>query len=395
MLNIDACSVQIPKAKKEILNDDKLGKKRKIDEIEWDTIDLPKLTCKDKRYKLDYDEEVVNEFSRMINQGKNDKINSFDDIVIDLQASQMEIENYNEVYSNRNNYAKYYILSLIEMMRYEIEEDYNNKKVRELPLVAASLELINKSIKAKSGAFERNIKNLKKKSKEEMKAFKQKVNEKARKQMGKRREKLKKRMENKELGIEDQDDDLSNDASDYEPHDGLPEDDQDEEEVPEESSEDEKDHSKEIYFLNIDEKEYSPDIKKDAQKDDLWIFMRERINSTQKIKDINDFLFVRTWWHGLGKSSRIKVKLVGNKMEANLKLNEFKYAMRSVNISQYVNLINNLINFRDAKPNMYLDSVLHINNTSFFEPLLKCDKNIVTQIKEKYSKEFNLNMDQD
>ena len=395
MLNIDASSIPMPKKIEEVPIEANLGQKRKFNEIERDTIQLPQVQHRDKRYKNDYDEEAVIEFSRMINQGKNDKISCFDDIVIDLQLPQMEIDNFDDVYTNRDNYSKYYILSLIEMMRYEIEENYNNKRTKELPLVAASLELINKSAKAKSGVFQRNIKNLKKKSKEEMKAFKQKVNDKARKQMEKRRQKLKKKMENKEKGIEDDNDDSSNDVSDYEPHDGLPEDDQDEEEYNEESSEEEKDKSKEIYFLNIDEKEYSPDLKKDAQKDDLWIFMKERINSTQKIKDINDFLYVRTWWHGLGKSSRIKVKLIGNKADANLRLGEFKYAMRSTNISQYVNLINNLVNFRDAKPNKYLDSVLHISKTSFFEPLLVCEKNMVTQLKEKYSKEFNLNMDQD
>lgn len=76
-------------------------------------------------------------------------------------------------------------------------------------------------------------------------------------------------------------------------------------------------------------------------------------------------------------------------------MSEYKYVLRSINVGQYANLINNLIKFRDAEPNEYLDSVLYINKTTFFEPLMECDKNIVIPIKEYFSKQFNLNMDQD
>ena len=53
-------------------------------------------------------------------------------------------------------------------------------------------------------------------------------------------------------------------------------------------------------------------MKQDSQTDDLWIVMKERMISTQKLDDINDFIFVRTCWHGVGKSKSMKVKVVGS-----------------------------------------------------------------------------------
>ena len=133
---------------------------------------------------------------------------------------------------------------------------------------------------------------------------------------------------------------------------------------------------------------------KNAQKDDLWIFMKKRINNIQKLKDINDFIFVKTCWHGKGKSNKIKVKVIGNTEEIKSKLGDYKYALRSVNVGQYANLINNLISFRDGPPNKYLDSVLHINKTTFFEPLMELNKSEVIQMKDYFSRQFKLNSDQ-
>ena len=135
-------------------------------------------------------------------------------------------------------------------------------------------------------------------------------------------------------------------------------------------------------------------LNKDAQKDDMWIFMRERLVTTQKLKDINDFIFVKTWWHGLGKRSRIKVKLIGNPAIIKPKLSQYKFALRSINVGQYASLINNLINFRDSEPNLYLDNVLYINQTKYFKPLMELDRKDVIPTKEYFSSQFNLNMDQ-
>ena len=122
--------------------------------------------------------------------------------------------------------------------------------------------------------------------------------------------------------------------------------------------------------------------------------MRERLVTTQKLKDINDFIFVKTWWHGLGKRSRIKVKLIGNPAIIKPKLSQYKFALRSINVGQYASLINNLIYFRDSEPNLYLDNVLYINQTKYFKPLMELDRKDVIPTKEYFSSQFNLNMDQ-
>ena len=122
--------------------------------------------------------------------------------------------------------------------------------------------------------------------------------------------------------------------------------------------------------------------------------MKTRMNNTQKLKEVNDFIFVKTCWHGLGKSSKIKVKIIGNAEEIKGKMSEYKYALRSINVGQYANLINNLCSFRDAPPNEYLDSVLYINKTTFFEPLMELNKNEVHQMKDYFSEQFKLNLDQ-
>ena len=44
--------------------------------------------------------------------------------------------------------------------------------------------------------------------------------------------------------------------------------------------------------------------------------MKQRIISTQKLEDLNDFIYVRTCWHGVGKSRTMKVKLIGPKPES-------------------------------------------------------------------------------
>lgn len=122
--------------------------------------------------------------------------------------------------------------------------------------------------------------------------------------------------------------------------------------------------------------------------------MKNRMNTTQKLKDINDFIFVKTCWHGLGKANKIKVKVIGNPLEIKQKLSEYKYALRSINVGQYANLINNLISFRDAPSNKYLESVLYINKTKFFEPLMELEKEVVIRMKEYFSEQFSLNLDQ-
>jgi hypothetical protein len=485
LLNIDTGNEQNARTKEDLEFENMISKKRKFEQISSEEIQLPKREIKDKRYKYDLGEEDLMEISRLVNQSSNANLHHFEDIIIDLDAAPMEIENYEDVYRNRNNYTKYYSLALIDMMRHEIVEDYNNKKVKELPLVKASLEHIEKKAKSKTGIFDRKIKNLKAQSREKRKKYAKNLKQKTKKLMEKRKKKLSKKLYNKENGIkteseddsdpdseiergedieeaeygkeenyrppkpkrlkknasenssqndekdtiDDKDPSKSTDCSSLIPVDpsnskadietkeeqedeeddpldldeedvkeamgDLSEEETENEDAEEPSSDDEKDYSKDVFFLTIEENEYPPELRKDAQKADLWLFMKERMNTTQSLKEINDFIFIKTCWHGLGKSKKIKVKVVGNKSDVISKLKEYKYALRSINVGQYENLINNLIVFRDALPNKYLDSVLHINNTNFFEPLMKIEEEKVLEIKKYFSKQFNLNMDQD
>lgn len=359
-----------------------INRKRKFDQISSEEIQLPKKEIKDKRYKYDLGEEDLMEITRLVNQNSNANLHHFEDTIIDLDAAPMEIENYEDVYRNRHNYTKYYCLALIDMMKHEIIEDYNNKKGKELPLVKASLEHIEKKAKSKTGVFDRKIKNLKAQSKEQRKKYTENLKQKTKKLMEKRKIKLSKKLDNKDKGIKTESDDNSDSdpevekaedvdeaeygkEEDYRPPkpkrlkkntskdssqseqkdviDGesllrstdnsnlisvdqvdsrvdvetkeeqedeegiieLDEEDvkeamgdlnEEEKESQEEPSSDEsdKDYSKDVFFLIIEESEYPPELRKDAQKADLWLFMKERMNSTQNLKDINDFIYVKT-----------------------------------------------------------------------------------------------------
>ena len=116
------------KSEESLLLEAKLGEKRNRQEMEADTLIIPEPERKDKRYNYNFDDEGLAEISTMVIMNKNQNLDSFERAHIDLQAPPMEIENFNDVYLNRNNYSKYYVLSMLEMMKYDIEEDFNNKK---------------------------------------------------------------------------------------------------------------------------------------------------------------------------------------------------------------------------------------------------------------------------
>ena len=47
------------------------------------------------------------------------------------------------------------------------------------------------------------------------------------------------------------------------------------------------------------------------------------------------------------KEGKMRVSIIGNSRPANLKVDQFKYAFKSVNLSGFSSLIDNLIEFRN------------------------------------------------
>ncbi|CAI2366502.1 unnamed protein product [Moneuplotes crassus] len=464
-----------------------LGKRRTRDQMETDNLVLPSPTRLEKRANIHFNDEDIEEISRMVNVHSNENLESFERTIIDLQESPLDVENYNDVYRNRRNYSKYYILSLLEMLKYEIEEDFNNKKAREIPIISVSLDSVTKKKKKKGSTFQKKMKKLKKKTEKETKAYSENLQLKSKKQMESRNKTLEKKINAKETGAADPDTDSqeevqANDEDEeetYEPgtafksltkqkdlppvteeaeiqqentnpdqkdeqkegdtdstalanmikadkeqkkdaetieqeedeaegdiidHISIDEEDEllndSQDEDLDEDQEEEKTQSQtdenttDVFFLNIEEEEYPQALKKNAQKDDMWVLMKTCMNTTQKLKDINDFIFVKTCWHGLGKAKKIKVKVIGNPADIKPRMKEYKFAFRSINVSQYASLVDNLIAFRDGPKNRYLDSVLYINKTTFFEPLIECNRSDVVKMKDYFSQEFSLNRDQ-
>lgn len=81
----------------------------------------------------------------------------------------------------------------------------------------------------------------------------------------------------------------------------------------------------------------------------------------------------------------------------NIKYNypEYKYAIKSTNLSGYKTLLENLIEFRELK-NPYVDSILNIaNSKSKFKIIRPCDPNMVEQARMEICSAFKLNIDQE
>ena len=154
LLGVQPEEVEV-KPKEESLPEPEVGNKRKIDQIETDMIQLPSREISDKRYKIDISDEYIQEISLIASGGLTSNLKSFSSLYIDLSAPPVEIQDYIEIYKNRKNYSNAYIQSIIEMMKYQIEEDFDLKKQKELPMVAASLELVQKKARQRTGAFDK------------------------------------------------------------------------------------------------------------------------------------------------------------------------------------------------------------------------------------------------
>ncbi|TNV86292.1 hypothetical protein FGO68_gene3263 [Halteria grandinella] len=91
----------------------------------------------------------------------------------------------------------------------------------------------------------------------------------------------------------------------------------------------------------------------------------------------------------------MKVLVLGNPDEVKIRVDQYKFAIKSVNLSGFQSLIDNLIDFK-ARENPYVDSILSIKNAkSRFKVLKKCDPVLVEAVRLATCIQFRLNRDQE
>lgn len=77
----------------------------------------------------------------------------------------------------------------------------------------------------------------------------------------------------------------------------------------------------------------------------------------------------------------MRITIIGSTDEARIKVDQYKFAIKSVNLNGFSSLIENLIEFRE-KSNPYVDSMLSIKNSKAkFKVLQKCDPMLVEAVR--------------
>lgn len=115
--------------------------------------------------------------------------------------------------------------------------------------------------------------------------------------------------------------------------------------------------------------------------EDLWILMKRPMVTNQSLTDVSEMLFVKNLWHGHNKQMKIKVSIIGSVDEVRNKVDQYKFAFKSVNLNGFSSLIENLIEFRE-RSNPYVDSMLSIKNCkSKFKVIKKCDPMLVEAVR--------------
>lgn len=91
----------------------------------------------------------------------------------------------------------------------------------------------------------------------------------------------------------------------------------------------------------------------------------------------------------------MKVSIIGDSEAVKLKVDQYKFAFKSVNLLGFSSLIENLIQFRE-RSNPYVDSMLGIaNSKSKFKIIKKCDPLLVEAVRRATCLRFRLNHDQE
>ena len=294
----------------------------------------------------------------------NQQIKTFEDVLLDFQVKHPIYEfKREEVFKSREPYAGYFILAIIEMLKYAVKEDYENQKT-EIQLIPIALEYTKPSqSKVLQNA---QFKNIAKRIKD------RKANNKKRYQRGKQQGA--KALRDQQAALEDSSEESkSND-------DGMA------------SEEDSDNESPGSFYVRFKEA-VPPQVKKDMMVEDLWILMKRPMVTNQGLNDVTEVVFARAMWHSHNKQMKIKVAVLGSVEEAKIKVDQYKFAIKSVNLNGFSSLIENLIEFRE-RSNPYVDSMLSIKNTKAkFKVLQKCDPQLVEAVRQETCFHFKLNRD--
>lgn len=138
-----------------------------------------------------------------------------------------------------------------------------------------------------------------------------------------------------------------------------------------------------------------PLVKKDMACEDLWLLMKRPMVTNQNLSDVPDVCLARSAWHFHNKQQKMKVTIIGDSESLKFKADSFRYAFKSINLTSYSDLIENLIQFRE-RSNPYVDSMLGIaNSKSKFKVIRECDPEIVEGIRQATCMRFKLNSDQE
>jgi hypothetical protein len=150
---------------------------------------------------------------------------------------------------------------------------------------------------------------------------------------------------------------------------------------PEYPSEEDSDCEKPGHFYVRFKESVPPLVRKDMSVEDLWILLKRPLVTTQSLSECTDMAFVKSLWHGHNKEMKMKVLVLGNPDEVKIKVDQYKFAIKSVNLCGFQSLIDNLIDFK-ARKNPYVDSILSIKNEkSKFKVLKRCDPVLVEAVR--------------
>lgn len=136
-------------------------------------------------------------------------------------------------------------------------------------------------------------------------------------------------------------------------------------------------------------------VKKDMMIDDLWILVKKPLVTSQNLSEIHDMVLAKSAWHHNSKQSKMRVQIIGKTDDLKFTTGQYSYAYKSINLTGFMSLIENLIQFREIR-NPYVDSILNIaNSKSKFKIIKECDPDLVEQVRVDICNAFRLNIDQE
>lgn len=78
-----------------------------------------------------------------------------------------------------------------------------------------------------------------------------------------------------------------------------------------------------------------PLVKKDMMVEDLWILLKRPIVTSQSLADVTDVCFAKSAWHGHNKQMKMKIGVIGNVDEVRVRVDQYKFALKSVNLNGF------------------------------------------------------------